>query len=153
MCAAGSQITTQILKYAACITYVTEHANTQLKYQKCCTTKGRREWNSGYAHVGIFLIQFRLRYKFWLALAPGAGRGKLCLCQAPLPPVPLKQCKALTASGASFKHNPGAPDVLKWSPWNKHCRVSGAHDHQVFWKFAFSIPLYLGKRKPVICVL
>lgn len=73
--------------------------------------------------------------------------------QAPLLPVPLKQCRALAASGAFFKHIPGAPEVLKWSPWNKHCRVSGAHDHQVFWKFAFSIPLYLGKRKPVFCVL
>lgn len=80
------------------------------------------------------------------APAPGpAALGSLGAAQGP------------HGSGAAFKHAPGAPGVLQ--SCSRAARgintaecLSGAHDHRVFWKFAFGIPLYLGKRKPVFCV-
>lgn len=108
----------------------------------------------GYVHVGVFLIRFRATEVQILAglRPPRAGRVKLRLRQAPVPSAPLQECRA---QGWALSA-PGAPEVppqlLEWSPWNKPCKVSGAHDRRVFGKFAFAIPLYPGKRKPVFCV-
>lgn len=101
-----------------------------------------------------------LRYKFWLGSGPLEQAGWSCACIRP-------HCLRLPCNSAGRRTGPsqllGLPSnmlvvLLKCSradevePVDKHCRVSGAHDHRVFWKFVFGVPLHLEKRKPVFCV-